>query len=149
MVLWLMLQQSGSGFITEHLFPLPVLRRYKLFKGLIGFLSYCISFAAMAWLYVKLAQHQISLLALSMTLSFNRLLLCMQLAAIQKTMLLGSASSSDEVPFRNSEGMVISPDDQSMARLTCLSQGNPSIMSSGPKLVTRKSCFLSWSPMHK
>jgi hypothetical protein len=44
----------------------------------------------------------------------------MQLAAIQKTDNLGSCSSSLEA-FKNSNGIVISPNDQSMAGLMCLS----------------------------
>jgi hypothetical protein len=71
----------------------------------------------------------------------------MWLAAMRKTDNLGSSSSTEA--FKNSKGIVISPDDQSMAGLMCLSQGNPSITSSEPKLVIRKSHFLSWSPIFR
>jgi hypothetical protein len=43
----------------------------------------------------------------------------MQLAVMQKTDDLGSSSSTEV--FKNSEGIVISPDDQSIAGLTYLS----------------------------
>ena len=35
-----MLRQPGGGFIAEHSLPLPVLRRYELFKSFISFFSH-------------------------------------------------------------------------------------------------------------
>jgi hypothetical protein len=43
----------------------------------------------------------------------------MQLAVMRKTNDSGSSSSTKA--FKNFEGIVISPNDQSIARLTCLS----------------------------